>query len=831
MKPRQTHRPWRLLIAGAALLPAPLLAQVAPTSSSTTPPPGGARPTSSAAGASSASGQQDETIRLAQFTVVGEEEGYYAPAAVSGTRTKTELINLPMNLNVLTEQFIKDIGATDLVDIVTYTGGLIASTATSGDTAGGDTTGFSLRGFGTHVPYRNGFRRVRIVDPTNISRVEVIKGPSSVLYGTAFAGGSVNYITKRPVQNKRITDLTLRAGSHDAYRAELDVNLPIQQKIGPGTLGLRFVSAIEDSDSFVDRMHTDLTMVNPVATYWFRPDSYITLEYERTKKSINGFRSALPYHPFLDIQTAGLPIDERWNTHPSGDYMDHDMGVFTAELVHRINRNFTLRGAYNRATWEELTRRNGDATGLQNSNGYIASPWLQPVRLGNRQLTAYGERGSWDDYYQAELVNTFSVGEIVDSQTLVGAQRSVETFRQKFGAVSPGTTNGNRRPTAAWVLTDPSTWTLTEETEADIVSYNAGSLGTMGRSRFDTVYVTNQLSFLKGRVRTLLGYRFDKFKSDGHGATRNTAGQEITPVWNQQSLPHFETPQYGVLFKPMENLSFFAQYSESVVNLFLTQQRREDGTRFMPTPGRGEGYDIGFKTDMLARKVSLTASVFRIDNANIIRILAAREDPEAPGTIFSPADQGGVQRSEGFDVDVRVRPFKGNEVTLGFANIDAYVLEATESVRINGQAVLTRKGHQLANAPKRTLSAWMRQDFGVVGPFKNVWAGAGFRFVGNRPTDDQWRVVDYTSFTLDPGQTAINLQGTNVNFVGGRLAEPWRLDSYTVWDLSFGGRIEIGKMRYNAAVSVKNLTDEDYLLQRVHYAAPRTFEFRVTTSF
>lgn len=823
MKSTRIPPRWRTLLASAALLPLPLLAQVAPTSSST----------SASASGATAAGQtrtQEEAIKLAQFTVVGEEEGYYAPAAVSGTRTKTELINLPMNLNVLTEQFIKDIGATDLVDIVTFTGGLSASTATSGDTFGGDTTGFSLRGFGTHVPYRNGFRRVRIVDPTNISRVEVIKGPSSVLYGTAFAGGSVNYITKRPVQNRRITDLTLRAGSNDMYRAELDVNVPVAQQIGPGKLAVRFVGAIEDSDSFVDRMHTDLTMINPVATYWYKPDSYVTVEYERTKKSINGFRGALPYHPFLDMQAAGLPLDERWNTHAAGDYMDHDMGVFTAELVHRFSRNFTLRGAYNRATWEERTRRNGDATGVQLSSGYIAAPWTQPLRSVNRTMTAYAGRGSWDDYYQAELVNNVSFAGI-DSQTLIGAQRSVETFRSQFSTPSPGATNNGRRAAVAWVLSDPSTWTVTEETEADITGFNANSLGLMGRSRFDTMYVTNQLSFFEGRVRTLVGYRFDKFKSDGHGANTNTAGQPITPVWNQQSLPHYETPQYGVLFKPLDNLSFFAQYSESVINLFLTQQRREDGTRFMPTPGRGEGYDIGFKTDMLAKKVSVTASVFKIDNANIIRILPARPDPEAPGTVFSPADQGGVQRSEGFDVDVRVRPFKGNEMMLGFANIDAYVLEATEFIRIDGQPVLTRKGHQLANAPKRTLSAWMRQDFGDFGPVRNFWVGAGFRFVGNRPTDDTWRVVDYTSIQLDPGQTAVNLQGTNANFIGGRLAEPWRLDSYTIWDLSVGGRFQIGKMRYNAALSAKNLTDESYLVQRVHFGAPRTFEFRLTTSF
>jgi iron complex outermembrane receptor protein len=758
--------------------------------------------------------EQEEAVQLSAFMVTAEDDqGYYSPQSISGTRTKTELLNLPMNLNVLTEQFIKDIAATDLVDIVTYTAGLTSSSATSGDTLGGDTTGFTVRGFGTHVPYRNGFRRLRIVDTTNIARVEVIKGPSSVLYGTAFAGGSVNYITKRPVPNRRITELTFRAGSYDLLRAEADINVPII----PKKLAVRFVGGLEDSDSWAARMHTDLNVMNPVATYWFRPDSYVTVEYERTKKSINGYKSALPYHPMMDFQTMGFPIDHSWNTHAAGDYMDNNMKVLTVEFIHRFNRNFTLRANHTRSSWEEVTRRNGDSVGLATANGYDASPWTQPIRMTARQLNAFASRGSWDDYDQVELVNNFSIKGI-DSQTLIGAQRSVETFRSKFSTLSPGTTFGGRTA-VNWQLYAPATWTITEETEANVTGPNPTGLGTMGRSRFDTLYITNQLAFFKGRIRTQLGYRHDKIKSDGHGPSRNVAGQPITPVWNQNELPAYKTPQFGLLFKATDKISLFAQYSESVVNLFLTQQRREDGTRFMPTPGRGEGYDAGVKAELLEGKLSFTASVFRIDNANIIRILAARPDPEAPGLTFNPADQGGVQRSEGFDVDARLRLFKGNQMIFGFANIDAYVLEATEFVTISGQTQLTRKGHQLGNAPKRTASIWVRQDLGTFGPIKGVWVGAGGRFVGNRPTLDTYRVIDYTTF--------IN----NTTFTGGRLAEPWRLQSYTVFDFSVGGRFEIGRTRYNTSVSVKNLTDETYLLQRVHFGAPRTIEGRVTVSF
>jgi len=323
MIPHRIPSRWHALFAAAALVPASLLAQVAPATST----PSGSR---SPAGANA----QDETIQLSTFTVTAEDDqGYYSPQALSGTRTKTELLNLPMNLNVLTEQFIKDIAASDLMDIVTFTGGLISAPATSGDTNGGDTTGFTIRGFGTHVPYRNGFRRLRVVDAMNISRVEVIKGPSSVLYGTAFAGGSVNYITKRPQHNRRFSEVALRFGSYDMFRTEADFNVPII----PKKLAVRLIGGVENSDSWAARMHTDLTVLNPVATYWFRPDSYVTVEYERTKKKMNGYRSALPYHPMMDFQTMGFPIDSSWNTHAAGDYMDNDMAVFSAEVSIQTN--------------------------------------------------------------------------------------------------------------------------------------------------------------------------------------------------------------------------------------------------------------------------------------------------------------------------------------------------------------------------------------------------------------------------------------------------------------------------------------------------------------
>lgn len=95
----------------------------------------------------------------------------------------------------------------------------------------------------------------------------------------------------------------------------------------------------------------------------------------------------------------------------------------------------------------------------------------------------------------------------------------------------------------------------------------------------------------------------------------------------------------------------------------------------------------------------------------------------------------------------------------------------------------------------------------------------GVSHVGNRPTSDTYNVIDHTTFV------------NTTTFTGGRLAEGWQLQSYTVGDLSFGGRFQLGNVRYGISGSVKNITDEAYLVQRFHFGAPRMFGLRFSTSF
>jgi iron complex outermembrane receptor protein len=627
------------------------------------------------------------------------------------------------------------------------------------------------------VPNRNGFRRLRVVDPVTISRVEVLKGPSSVLYGQASPGGSVNYITKRPVQRK-IMSTTMQVGSYEFYKASVDVNVPSANK----QLAVRFVGSYEDSQSWIARYHNLQTVLYPSMTWWIRPETTLTVEYEKTLKRQNP-QSALPLSPFLDQDSGNNygAVDLTWNNRGKHDFFDVTMEVFTAELVHKFNDNLTLRANWTDESWEDNVRTNSSSTTLAS---------ITPPTLAGRAFSR-GVRGSFDGYRQIELLNNFT-WHGVDVQNLVGYQHGQEKFVQIYAGIAPPIDNS-----AIWKLNDPSTWILTERFN------DLGSGPTTGqrfRNTLNSGYFVNQLTMLNDKVHTLLGVRIDKIKGDNY-ANANSAN----PVQSYFTLPSKISPQAGLLYKPVPGLSFFGNYSTSIVNLYTTIARRADGSYFTPVPGTGKGYDFGVKADMFKGLVSGVLSIYSLEEQDIVRIVAP---VTVNGETFNPSEQSGINHSNGAELDVTVRPTKKTQVGLGYAYTYAYVKsDDAANVVIAGVRTLTRQNHQLAYSPHHQISGNIRQDLGGFGLFRNVYVLASGRWVDKRQYTETW------------------------NLLNGSLVPPWMLNSYAVANVGFGAQFDVGRAKCNASVMVKNVFDERYLSTRNYYGAPRTIELTLRANF
>lgn len=199
----------------------------------------------------------DETVfELSPFEVnTSKDMGYLAHNSVSGTRFAVPIRDLPMSLEVINVEQMSDQGATDFKSAINYTAGVFTSSDEAGSGGGANAAqsrerspsanagvgsfsnnAISIRGFNTPFQLRNGFRiggfipsaginLGGITDSVSMERVEVVRGPQSLLYGLSVLSGIANIIPKRPLNEYRVQS-KITYGSYDFLRGELDVTGP-----------------------------------------------------------------------------------------------------------------------------------------------------------------------------------------------------------------------------------------------------------------------------------------------------------------------------------------------------------------------------------------------------------------------------------------------------------------------------------------------------------------------------------------------------------------------------------------------------------------------------
>ena len=212
-----------------------------------------------------ASGETKPAQTLETVTVTGERDAYKTDKAMTATKTDTPLKDIAQTINVVPLQELRDRGVIKITDVFNTVPGAQATTGYGGLGSG---HGAILRGFFSNGDYRDGFRDFGFVSPRDIAvfeRVEILKGPASVLYGTNDPGGVVNYVSKRP-QFTGAREVALSFGSYNARRAEVDLTGPF----GEGSaFAYRIVAATDDRDSHRDFVSSKTRVIAPSLT-WMR---------------------------------------------------------------------------------------------------------------------------------------------------------------------------------------------------------------------------------------------------------------------------------------------------------------------------------------------------------------------------------------------------------------------------------------------------------------------------------------------------------------------------------------------------------------------------------
>jgi len=261
------------------------------------------------AAVSPAAPKEDETVVLSPFTVTTDKDtGYGATNSISGSRVNTPIKDIPIPIFVITDQFIKDTGATTLRESLSYVSGISLQTQNDLENRGGtfgtaygpggvnnpegvtsniNGVQMKIRGFITNNVLRDGFYRGSPSDSINIERIEVVQGPNALLYGTGNFGGVVNYLTKKP-QDTAHASASVTYGTESFKRATIDSTGPILP-----TLSYRVVGAWEDTDTVIDSQKMKHYYISPSLSW--RPTRKTEIlaqyEYNDAKQTGFGFRS------------------------------------------------------------------------------------------------------------------------------------------------------------------------------------------------------------------------------------------------------------------------------------------------------------------------------------------------------------------------------------------------------------------------------------------------------------------------------------------------------------------------------------------------------------
>lgn len=362
---------------------------------------------STGAGAGAA---DSEILVLQEFRVdTSKDRGYVATNATTGTRLNMPIRDLPMPVEVVTREFIDDIGAVDVKEALQYSAGVVQdqyissnsflfSPSGTGQVTGAlsrDSTGLNIRGFNTRSFLRSGFRQDTVTDVINVDRQEIARGPQSLLYGVAALGGIVN-ITPRYPRSTRRSSVRLGLGSDDFTRAELYHSGPLiapnpEKRVlnyGVGAVWQRASSP----DDFDDRSRF---LVTPAVDFrpFERTNVFLDIEYGKFKSEGNQFKDVADANAGNVRNALGLRVAENVNEYNepvnvarqrfgrdrffrlSGEdtFVEDDYFSGTLELTQRILPGLTFIGAANYSD-KLTTRRTLDAQGVVSANTTGAAP-------------------------------------------------------------------------------------------------------------------------------------------------------------------------------------------------------------------------------------------------------------------------------------------------------------------------------------------------------------------------------------------------------------------------------------------------------------------------
>ncbi|NWL79274.1 TonB-dependent siderophore receptor [Pseudomonas taiwanensis] len=629
--------------------------------------------------------EQSKALELGTVKVDGKAaKKTYKVEQSSSAKYTAPLLDTPQTITVVPKEVIQEQQALSLRQVLSNVSGI---TFNAGEGGGGSGDSINIRGFSANNNIQiDGLRdsaQTSRTDTFNIEQVEVIKGPNSVFGGAGTTGGSINIISKQPM-DRAFTTLGGGLGTDNYHRLTLDANQPLEG-VGSNSAFRVNLMAHENDVPGRDEIDRERWGVAPSLRLGFNDATRLTLSaFHQTDDNLPDYGV-----PALDgKKLAGVSREDYFGW----DNLDKDeieQNAFTANLEHDFNENLRL---------QNLTRYSRIDRNTIVSASHVNLDGVPPGRYRPAGPQASGRDTTTEMWInQTNLrasFDTFGLGH----ELVTGAEISREDFDLK--SYNHGLGNA-LYPSNGYDLTNPpGHWV--GPVNKTVSSYTENQLDDKALYVFDTIALNEQWDFN-------VGLRYDWFK--GHSDTFTA-----TNVQNGSFTSKDEklSSRAGLVYKPVENGRFYVAWGNSF-NPTAEGIASNGGGLTAATenldPEKNETWELGTKWELLDGNLSLDGALFRVEKTN------ARE------TMLDGSTQlAGKQRVEGVELGLTGHITDQWDV---FAN---YTFQSSETIKAADTAAgIAREGQALGNTPPRSFNLWTTYEL------PEGWTlGYGARYISER---------------------------------------------------------------------------------------------------
>jgi catecholate siderophore receptor len=642
--------------------------------------------------AEGADGQTD----VKAVVVTGRQHGYgYDDNALS--RLPKDLKDIPQSVVVLDKPLLQSEGALSLADALRNVPGITLGGAEGGQIG----NNINLNGFTARTDiFLDGFRdRGQYYrDTFALDSVEVLMGPSSMLFGRGSTGGAINQVSKHPLPMPSV-EVDLSGTSNGLARGTADVNAPLDDHSAVRIAAMGQQGAVSTRDK------------TTVDDYGLAPSFSLGMGTP-TRLTVSALVQHNHDRPDYGVSPLnGQPVMSGRDTvyGYSTDRTDQDVVAAGAEISHEVNAKLTLRDQlqFNRVTTDAIETA-PQGLGTVGAQGYAA---LSPVGISALPLDQLWARLQSHDriihdtslYDQLEAHAAFNTGPFAQ-ELLAGAEFGHDSYSNQALART-GSCNGVALA-AGYVgcvtVLDPA------YTASPIVTEAQGNLAG-GKADNQAVYFNDVMTVLP-KVKLVGGLRYDRFAASITNSVNsaNTAGATTFPQLNQ--TVNFTSSRAGIIWQPARQQTYYFSYSTSF-DPSLEQLTSTTGLTQPLPPETNVSYEAGAKWDLLGGKLDLTAAGFQITQDNS-RSQNADNTYTANGNI----------RVRGARLGVAGQITRGWQVFGGYTYLDARIVAAIAPGTL---------GMTPANTPRHTITAWTTYD---IAPHWQLGGGAVYmssRYLNN----------------------------------------------------------------------------------------------------